>query len=136
MRERGEEGNKERADNMEFGIDTVIRIGSIILGAGIAWATLKAWVKANTAKVNKIEKSLAAFHGQTTENPGAQPMYIRRAECEKTSGQLQEGLKQIAGTVTEQASSIDRLLNYSRYQLTVKDGKSLSEANDILENGK
>ena len=63
-------------------------------------------------------------------------MYIRRAECEKISGELKENLNKMAETVTAQASSIDRVVNHARYQLTVKDGKSLSEANDILENGK
>ena len=121
---------------MEFGIDTVIKVGSVLLGAGIAWATLKAWVKANTAKVNKIEKSLAAFHGQTTEHPGAQPRYIRRAECEKTSGELKENLSKMAETVTGQANSIERVINHARWQLTTKEGMSLSEANEILENGK
>ena len=121
---------------MEFGIDTMIRVVTVLVGAGIAWATLKAWVKANTAKVNKMEKSLAAFHGQTTEHPGAQPMYIRRAECEKTSGELKEGLKQMAETVTGQANSIERVINHARWQLTTKEKLSLAEANEILENGK
>ena len=120
---------------MEYGIDTLIKVGSVLLGAGVAWATLKAWVKSNTAKVNKIEKSLAAFHGTTTENPGAQPMYIRRTECEKTSGELKDSLKQISDTVTGQANSIERVINHARWQLTTKEGLSLSEANDILENG-
>ncbi len=121
---------------MEFGIDTVIRIGSIILGAGIAWATLKAWVKANTAKVNKIEKSLAAFHGQSTEHPGAPPMYIRRAECEQKSGAIEESVGSITKTVSTQGKSIERLVNHARWQLTTKEDMSLAEANDILENGK
>lgn len=120
---------------MEFGIDTIIKVGSVLLGAGVAWATLKAWVKTNTAKVNKIEKSLAAFHGQTTENPGAQPMYIRRVECEKTSGAITESIKDISKIVGEQGSSIERVLNYARWQMTTKDGLNLAEANDVLENG-
>lgn len=121
---------------MEYGIDTLIKVGSVLLGAGIAWATLKAWVKANTVKVNKIEKSLAAFHGTTTENPGAQPMYIRRSECDKKSGEIQDAVGNLADTVFDQGSSIDRLVNHARWQLTTKEGLSLAEANEILENGK
>lgn len=135
MRERGEEGNKGKADNMEFGINTAMTVGSILLGAGIAWATLKAWVHSNTAKVDKIEKSLAAFHGTTTENPGAQPMYIRRAECEKTSGGIKENIKEMSKTVSGQGESIERVVNYARWQMTTKDGLNLAEANEILENG-
>lgn len=121
---------------MEFGLNTFITFAGVLIGAGIAWGALKAWVKTNTAKVNKIEKSLAAFHGTTTENPGAQPMYIRRSECDKKSGEIQDAVGNLADTVFDQGSSIDRLVNHARWQLTTKENMSLSEANEILENGK
>lgn len=120
---------------MEFSVNILITIIGVLIGAAIAWGALREIVKRHTKQVDKLTKSWNAFHGQSTEQPGSEPMYIRRTECEEKSESIVESVEALADTVAVQGSSIERLVNHARWQLTTKEGMSLAEANNILENG-
>ncbi len=119
---------------MEFDFKTLLTFCSGLLGVAAGYGALRARAAANAKGLEKLKKSWNAFHGQGT-NPGAEPMYVRRTECKERTDRIESSIGVLDETVTTQAESIQRLENFARWQLTTKEGLSLSEANDILENG-
>lgn len=119
---------------MEFDLKTLLTFFSGLLGVAAGYGALRARALANAKALNKLQKSWNAFHGQGT-NPGADPVYIRRTECKETRDRIENSIGALDETVTTQGECIQRLENFARWQLTTKEGLSLSEANDILENG-
>jgi hypothetical protein len=113
----------------------VIGLVGVAVGWGATWGAAKARLNEASAKIDELTRSWNVFQGMG-DVPGSLPIYIRRSECLDTKAQFHENFIMIDHKLQTQHASIKRLENYVRYQLTVKDGMSLPEANAILENGK
>lgn len=92
-----------------------------IVGVAVAWGTMQTHLKINT---KDIESVMDKMDGK-----------VSKLECAVKHDNVTSSLSKVGQVVEKQEITTRRLYNFAVYQMTTKDGMSLSEAQDVLENG-
>ena len=91
----------------------LIAVVAGVAGVATVWGVLRARVGRNTSDIKKL---------------------VPKAECEIRHDGIKESLDSLGNVVNKQQSASRQFRNFALYQLT-KDGVSLADAKDIMENG-
>lgn len=97
-----------------------------VLGVAVAWGTMTAITKRNMADITKLDNKVDTMDDK----------FVPQTECVLRHDNVADTLDEVKSDVSRQEHTTRRLLNFATYQLMVKDGIPLAEANEILENGK
>jgi hypothetical protein len=100
-----------------------------ILGVAVGFGALRAIVARNTFDLKQMLKRMNCFDKKNAEK------FVPRTECVLIHDKVTEALSDLEEHVDRQQNITRRLENFALYQLTVKDGMSLSDAQSVLENG-
>lgn len=119
---------------MNLELTAVIAIVATCCGAAVAWGTVRASVRSNTDSFGSMRRELDIITGRGSQN--AEPVFVRRVECNEIKKQIQENEKRMYALIHEQDEALRRIHNFSLWYLTVKEGLPLDQAKRVLENGK
>ena len=95
-----------------------------IMGVAVGYGALRNQAKENTEKIER----LAEAWGELIGNPGTEPVFIRRGECDKRS-------KNIETRIDELQRATRKLQNFARWQLAHKENLGADQIDEILNGG-
>lgn len=101
---------------------------AVLVGAAVAYGALKGQVKTSAREITELQKSWSALIG----NPGDEPAYIKRGECDQRTLVIGEQIEHIKKKIDRQGKATKSLENFARYMLIRKEGLSIVEVEDIL----
>jgi hypothetical protein len=119
---------------MEISVGLIVQVIVGLLTVAAAYGALKTKLAQHGRDIGDLKADVNVINGQHA--PGAEPLFVRRSECSETTRRFEIAHDSLRGAVEIQAASVDRLLNFARWNLTTKEGMTLGQANEILENGR
>jgi len=107
----------------------IIPTALAIVGAAIGFGALRNDVKRMGSEFGTWKQQWLSFTGQ---NPGGQPRYIRREECESLHGGLDTSIVDIKDTQAKHGKALNRLDKFARWLMTEQYKKTPADADEIL----
>lgn len=112
---------------MEQILQAMIPFMAVLVGAAIAYGALRNQVKTITKELAELQKGWSKLVG----NPGGNPAYIKRSECNEKTEAISEKIGHLVKKIDSQGGNIKSFQNFARYMLT-KEGLTIVEVEEIL----
>lgn len=119
---------------MEITLGLIVQVAVGALTIAAAYGAIKTRLAQNSKDISELKNDVDTMNGRGAVD--AEPLFVKRTECAETRERFEIVDKELKSAIAAQDKSVNRLLNFSRWSLTTKEGLTLAEANDILENGK